>query len=106
MGRKILIDTNICIGYIGGDFPKQIPERIDTIVENEYHLSVINKIELLGFQHLTLHEEKQFRLLIDNAVMHYMDEAIVEKTIEIRKNYRIKIPPHTCSKNSVTVSLF
>jgi len=59
MGRKVLIDTNICIGYIGGGFPKQILDGSDNIIENEYHLSVINKIELLGFQHLTLHRRRR-----------------------------------------------
>jgi len=105
MGRKVLVDTNICIGYIGGDFPKQILDDLDTIIESEYHLSIINKIELLGFQHLTLHEEKQFRLLIENAVMHHIDEAIVEKTIEIRKNYRIKIPDAIIAATCLTFNL-
>jgi predicted nucleic acid-binding protein len=92
MGRKILIDTNICIGYIGGKFPKEILDKIDTLIRSGYHLSVINKIELLGFQQLTEKEEKLFRLLIDHALMYYLDDKIAEIAIEIKQNYRIKTP--------------
>ena len=92
MGRKILIDTNVAIGYVGNRLDNHLMNALDEILNEPYHLSVINKIEILGYPHLSSEDEKVFNLLINNAVLHPMDNAIVKKTIEIRKNYRIKLP--------------
>jgi predicted nucleic acid-binding protein len=105
MGRKILIDTNVCIGYIGGKFPKEILDQIDTLIRNEYHLSVINKIEFLGFQQLTEKEEKLFRLLVDNSMLHYLDDKTAEIAIEIKQNYRIKTPDAVIAATCVQFGL-
>ncbi len=43
MGPKILIDTNIAIGYIAGRLDVHIMDKLDNIFNNQYHLSVINK---------------------------------------------------------------
>ncbi|MBW6536837.1 MAG: type II toxin-antitoxin system VapC family toxin [Mariniphaga sp.] len=92
MGGKILIDTNIAIGYVGNRLDIQLMNKLDTIFDGTYHLSVINKIEILGYPNLNVEEEKVFNLLINNAILHPIDNAIIKKTIEIKKNYRIKLP--------------
>lgn len=66
--------------------------KCDRIFDGTYHLSVINKIEILGYPNLSLEEEKVFNLLFNNAILHPIDNVIIEKTIEIKKNYRIKLP--------------
>jgi len=63
MGRKILIDTNIAIGYIGNRLRLQSMKKLDHFFDGEYHLSVINKIELLGYPDLDKTEEAKFNLL-------------------------------------------
>jgi predicted nucleic acid-binding protein len=55
-------------------------------------LSVINKIELLGYPDLDKTEEEKFNLLIEHAVLHPIDNKIIEKTILIRKKHKIKLP--------------
>jgi hypothetical protein len=45
MGSKILIDTNVAIGYIGNRFNVQFIDKLDKIFDDEYHISVINKID-------------------------------------------------------------
>lgn len=92
MGRKILIDTNIAIGYIGNRLSLQAMDKLDQIFDTEYHLSVINKIEILGFPDLDKTEEAKFNLLIDHAVLHPIDNRIIEETISIRKKHKIKLP--------------
>ena len=57
MGRKILIDTNIAIGYIGNRLSAKSMNKLDHIFDAEYHISVINKIELLGYPNLDKNEE-------------------------------------------------
>ena len=92
MGRKILIDTNIAIGYVGNRLDLHLLNKRDKIFDGKYHLSVINKIEILGYPNLSLEEEQIFNLLINNAILHPIDNTIIKKTIEIKKNYRIKLP--------------
>ncbi len=43
MGAKILIDTNIAIGYIGNSLSVQSMDRLDKVFNHEYHISVVNK---------------------------------------------------------------
>ena len=107
MGRKILIDTNIAIGYIGNRLNLKAMDKLDRIFDNEYHLSVINKIEILGFPDLNKTEEAKFNLLINHAVLHPINDKIIEETISIRKKHKIKLPDAliaaTCLINGLDV---
>jgi len=107
MGRKILIDTNISIGYIGNRLSLQSMDKLDPVFDGEYHLSVINKIELLGYPDLEQNEEDRFNLLIDHSVLHQIDNKIIDKTISIRKQHKIKLPDAiiaaTCLVNGLDV---
>jgi predicted nucleic acid-binding protein len=107
MGQKILIDTNIAIGYIGNRFESESMDRLDLVFNKEYHLSIINKIELLGYPGLDKNEEYKFNLLINNSVLHGISDKIVNKTIEIRKKHKIKLPDAliaaTCLVNGLAI---
>jgi len=107
MGRKILIDTNIAIGYIGNRLSLQAMDKLDKIFNEEYHLSVINKIELLGYPNLDKNEEEKFNLLIDHSIIHPIDNKTIEMTIAIRRGHKIKLPDAfiaaTCLVNELTI---
>lgn len=107
MGPKILIDTNVAIGYIGNRLSLQSMDKLDQIFDGEYHLSVINKIELLGYPELDQNEEEKFNLLIDHSILHQIDNKVIEKTISIRKRYKIKLPDAliaaTCLVNGLDI---
>lgn len=92
MGQKILVDTNIAIGYLGSRLSLQSMDKLNQFFDGEYHLSVINKIELLGYPELDQNEEEKFNLLIEYSVLHQIGDKIIEKTISIRKKQRIKHP--------------
>lgn len=38
MGSKILIDTNIAIGYIGNSLNDQLMDQVDDILNGQYYL--------------------------------------------------------------------
>jgi predicted nucleic acid-binding protein len=107
MGRKILIDTNIAIGYIGSRLSTKTMNRLDTIFDAEFHISVINKIELLGYPNLDKNEENKFNLLINHSILHPIDNKIIEETISIRKGHKIKLPDAiiaaTCLVNGLDI---
>lgn len=50
MGTQYLIDTNAVIELLGGTLPKSGSNWLQNLIDqNLHHLSVINQIELLGF---------------------------------------------------------
>jgi predicted nucleic acid-binding protein len=54
--------------------------------------SAISRIELLGFPNLTEHEEAAIRRLLNEFEEVAITNAVVERTIQIRKSVRVKIP--------------
>ncbi len=50
MGTQYLMDTNAAIEFLGGALPASGSNWMQSIIDqNLHHLSVINQIELLGF---------------------------------------------------------
>ena len=92
MTSGLLLDTNIVIYYFDGIFPES-DRKIDVLFENNFAISVISKIEFLGwigFKEPDLYAKaKEF---IDHAVVYYVDEVIADETIRIRRENKIKIP--------------
>ena len=108
MGRQeYLIDTNVAIEYIGEALQEKALTMLDGIIDEQYYISVINKIELLGFSDITENEELKFQELINAADILDLDENIVNSTIEVRKKYKIKLPDAiiaaTALKNELTI---
>ncbi len=87
-----LIDTNVAIDYIGEALPGIALSFIDDIIDGQFYMSVINKIELLGFTGITKSEEQKFTELINAAIVLELNEDIVNSTIELRKRYKTKLP--------------
>lgn len=88
MAQKVLIDTNIAIGYVGNRLSLLAMDNLDKIFESEYHLSVVNKIELLGYPNLDKSEKDKFNLLINHGLIHQLDD----KRIDLRTKHKIKLP--------------
>ncbi len=91
-GQKYLIDTNVSIDYIGESIPDSVLNKLDEIFDELFYISVINKIELLGFAGITKNEELKFNELIKASVVLGLNDDIVNRTIEIRKKHKIKLP--------------
>ncbi len=93
MGRKdYLIDTNITIYYFSLMLSKESEILLDDILKYKYHISVINRIELLGNKNIGPKEQNALNAFINNAIVISIDEEIILKTIEIRKKYAVKLP--------------
>lgn len=83
-GNKILFDTNAVIYFINSPFD------INNI---NIFISVISEIELLSYPKITQGEENKIRYFLNNNVnIINLDENMKNETINIRKNFNIKIP--------------
>ena len=87
-GNKILLDTNAFIYFFEGR--KKITELV--IQTPGIYYSVISEIELLSAKHLTEGEITQIKAFLSLCQRIELNSEIIAKTIEIRKQYNLKIP--------------
>jgi len=86
--KYIVIDTNILIYVISGALPADVfPTDKDIICPS------IVMIEALGYQNITVSEEKKLRrLILGQCIIAPLDGDIVEQSINIRQLEKIKTP--------------
>ncbi len=90
--KNYLIDTNVVIYYFGLLLSKDSELFLETLFKENYHVSVINRIELLCFDKLNADQYRALELFINNATVIDLDEPIVHETITIRRTYKTKTP--------------
>jgi len=88
MGKRYLIDTNVLIEYTGNLLPESAYSFISGIIDAEFNISVINKIEVLGYNI----EDKDIEDFIGLANILNLTDDIVNHTIQLRKTHKIKVP--------------
>jgi predicted nucleic acid-binding protein len=88
---KYLFDSNILIYHLRGSLNQRGSDLILEGLTGEGAYSIISKIELLGFNQ-TPAEEQQARLFLSGLQELELTSDIAEQTIQLRKNYKIKLP--------------
>lgn len=101
---QYLIDTNVVIDYLGQKIPLSGMKFMNTIIDNIPNVSVITKIEVLGFNAPAEH----YQLLTDfmnDATVVELTNKVVDATIEIRKNYKTKLPDAVIAATALVYDL-
>ncbi|TKK67772.1 type II toxin-antitoxin system VapC family toxin [Ilyomonas limi] len=98
---EYLIDSNVLINYAAERFSEKQIQLLDSIFDVALNLSVISKIEVLGYN-MTTAENQYFSKLFLTVKVFQMNENIVEKTIELRKTLKIKIPDALIAATALT----
>jgi len=88
MGQKYLLDTNVVLDFMGRKLPENSKVLLSKIIDDQINISAINKMELLGFKHV----EQNLIAFVDFSEVYHIDDEIIDKTIELRKKYKIKLP--------------
>lgn len=87
MGKKYILDTNAVIDYVGDKLPTVAALKMDEITNDELIISIIAKIEVLGFNGDPSEMQKLADFLsLSNTI--YVDDTVANKAIELRKAYR------------------
>jgi predicted nucleic acid-binding protein len=92
MGTRFLLDTNSVIYYLDNALPNSAMNFLDTVLDIEAYVSVISKIELLGWNPPTGISLQPIQDFVDTATVLPLNDAVVQKTIEIRRSKKIKLP--------------
>ena len=83
MSGRVLLDTNAIIYALNGGL--KLPCA-------NYSISIITEIELFSYPKLSDLERDNIKRLLNYFEIFNIGEAIKDMTIEIRKNYSIKLP--------------
>lgn len=87
---RYLIDTNILIYHVAGS--KESTDFINKVMsQKSFNISVITKIEFLGWNKHTTDGFEKCKLLIDSANVYAVDEDIANKTIQLKRMSNIKL---------------
>ena len=91
MGTNYLIDTNVVIDYLANNFSHKQLLFLDSVIDNQPIISVINKIELLGFN-TDKNILSNLVAVVSASWVYPLDEIVIHETIRIRKANKIKLP--------------
>jgi len=89
MAGKYLIDTNAVIDYLHNKLPANAAKMLD---EEELDISVITRMELLAWRNAEPEQIFILNQFINSVVIWGLDEPVILKGIEVRKEYPIKLP--------------
>ena len=93
MGKRYLIDTNVIRKYLDNELTERGLNLLDSIIDaSESQISVITRIELLGFSQNTNDLVNFIVQFLEISAEYELSEIIIQKTIDIRKEHKIKIP--------------
>jgi predicted nucleic acid-binding protein len=100
-----LLDTNTIIYYLKGSLPLSGMKAISAIVDDRPSISVITKIELLGFNAPNAREREFTDQFVEASFIFNLNDAIVNQTIELRKKHKIKIPDAIIAATAMVFNL-
>jgi predicted nucleic acid-binding protein len=89
MELKFLLDSNSVIDFLGAKYPSEGMNLVNSVVDDIPNISIISKIEVLSYKT----NEEEYRVLqnfCNDAIMHELNDDIVNKTIGIRIEYKLK----------------
>lgn len=90
MSTEYLVDTNILIYHTKGS---QVTEDFigKLLSEGAFNISILTKIEFLGWSKHTPEGFEKCRKLIEPTNIYHVDDDIADKAIELRRKMNIKL---------------
>jgi predicted nucleic acid-binding protein len=87
VGRKVektilimyLLDTNVVINFLDASLPKPGMQLLRVIVDDNPCISVITKIEALGFNFQSANEQNTMEAFVSGSTVLNINDDIIEK---------------------------
>lgn len=98
-GTDFLADTNALIYLLNGN------SCMSQFLQSKLAFSVISEMELLSFSGITAEEENNIKSLLLDCIEISLTDEIKEKTIEIRKKYKTKLPDAIVAASAIVKNI-
>jgi len=92
MDKEYLMDTNILIYYFADAIPDKELNMVEEIFKTSFNISIITKIEFLGWEKHTEEGFEEARNFVDFAEVIPLTNEVANLTIDIRRKCKIKLP--------------
>ena len=104
MVQGYLLDSDAIIGYLAAKIPASGMETMAGIIDQTPRISVISQIEVLRFND-TPENEKVLADFVDLSVIHHLSPGIVQRTIGLCKQNKIKLPDAIIAATALSENL-
>lgn len=101
MGKSYLIDINVIIDFSENRLPLNAKLFVAEVIDNEPNISIINKIELLGFSLVT----SEIIEFTNSTNIINLTEDVANQTINLRKKRKIKLPDAIIAATALVYNL-
>jgi hypothetical protein len=100
-----LLDSNAIINYLNASLPGSAMRFMDKVVDTQSNISVITKMETLGYNFKSEFEKNIMELFISESTVYTINDDIVTQTINIRKRNKIKLPDSIIAATALVYGL-
>ncbi len=84
-----LVDTNILIYHFNNTIPEHSQDKIHSILKDHFNISVITKIEFLGFKGHTDESFIKAQSFIEHADVLGINPEVIDMAISLRRKIAI-----------------
>jgi len=106
MAINYLWDTNTVIYYLQQQFNQKAEKFIDDILlESRPRISSITEIEILCWKTATDNDIVVLKNFVADSFVYELEQGIKNKTIEIRKQYALKLPDAVIAATAIVNDL-
>ncbi len=87
-----VFDTNILVYYLNGSFSQTEQETLDGMFKASFQISVMSKLELLGWKGHTVDSLSRAGAFLADAVIIPVDTAVADRVVYLMRHYAIALP--------------
>ncbi|MEN8214901.1 MAG: type II toxin-antitoxin system VapC family toxin [Pseudomonadota bacterium] len=92
MAKQCVFDSNMLIYYLNASFSQSVRQQVDDAIETGAFISVITRIEVLGWHKHNDESLSSAEELLSNLSEQPLNEEIVKWCIQLRQTTSLKVP--------------
>jgi len=92
MTKQRVFDSNLLIYYLNASLSQSARKQVDDVIETGAFISVITRIEVLGWHKHSDESKSSAEDLLDNLTEQPLSDEIVKLCIQLRQTTSLKVP--------------
>src|ERR1043165_569891 len=102
MGKRSLIDSNVIIDFCNGKLSESGRRYLEGVAPE---ISIITNIELFATKNISVQETALLEKFVGITVVHPVTIDLVKVTIDIRQEYKLKLPDAIIAATAIVFDL-